>query len=125
MIRSVTPEAYAFPKCSSLLVDALWVGTLAHSEVNARERTACVRTFAAFQLRQIDTALRRLGIAAVKKRGVADRAHADAAAFVGNLRAESGAFIALGAEETKLYELVRAELFLQFGVERRSESAFA
>lgn len=61
----------------------------------------------------------------IEKRGMADRADADATAFVGDAVAELGPFVALGAEETELHELVGAEELLQLGEKARSEAAAA
>ncbi len=65
------------------------------------------------------------GVLAVEEGGVADAADAEAAAFVGDLGAEGGAFVAVETEEAKFDELVGAELFLQFGEEGGGEAALA
>jgi hypothetical protein len=75
--------------------------------------------------RQRNRAFLRLGILPVEQRGVADGADAHAAAFVGDLRTEDFAFVAFGAEETELHQLVRAEEFVEFDKESRREAAFA
>ena len=50
---------------------------------------------------QVDGAALGIGLAAVKEGGVADGADAHATAFVGDLGAEGGAFIAISAEEAE------------------------
>lgn len=62
---------------------------------------------------------------AVEERGMADGADAETTAFVGDLVAERGAFVAVEAEEAKFHELVGTEEFLEFGEESGGESAFA
>jgi hypothetical protein len=75
--------------------------------------------------RQVDLPLRRLRIAAVKQSRVADGTNAQAPTFVGDLSAQCGAFLSLGSQESQFYELVRAELLLQFDEKRGGESALA
>lgn len=62
---------------------------------------------------------------AVEERGGADRAHTDAATFVGDAGAECGAFVAVGGEEAELHQFVRLEVPLEFGEEFGREAAFA
>src|ERR1035437_3772774 len=66
-----------------------------------------------------------LGVLPVEKRGVADSADAHAAAFIGDLRAQHAALIALRPEKPELHQFVGAEVALQFGEKRRRQSAFA
>lgn len=61
----------------------------------------------------------------IKQRGVAYGADADATTFVGDPRAEGGAFIAIEPEEAKFDQLVAAQIFLKFREERRRESPLA
>ena len=60
---------------------------------------------------------------AVKEGGVADGADAEAAAFVGDLVAQRGAFVAVEAEEAELHEFVGAEELLELGEEGGGEAA--
>src|ERR1051326_8249641 len=86
--------------------------------------TSCVSAFRP-ALRQRDASLRRLGMLAIKERGVSHRTDADAATFVGDFCAELLALVALEPEEAQLHQLVRAQCALQLGEERGRESAFA
>ena len=64
-------------------------------------------------------------MAAVEKSGVADGAHAEAAAFVSDAVVEGGAFVALDADVAKFDELVVVELALEFLEEFGRETGFA
>ena len=72
---------------------------------------------------QGDGAALGVGLLAIEECGVADGAEADAAAFVGDLGAQGGAFVTFGAEKPELHELVGAEEFLQLGEELGREAA--
>jgi hypothetical protein len=80
-------------------------------------------SFSGSRRRQLYDARFGIRILSVEQRGVSHGAHEDAPAFIGDLGAERGSFIAVGAEETQLHQLVRTEEFLQLGEEFRSESA--
>ena len=63
-------------------------------------------------LRQIDAAFGRVWIASVKQRCVAHGSDAQAAAFVGDLSAKLGAFLAFRTEKAQLHQFVGTELLL-------------
>ena len=76
-------------------------------------------------LGQVDAAFDGLRVPAIEERRVSDRSDAQAATFVGDLRAERCSFIALGPEESEFYQFVGAKLFLELGKKRWCQSAFA
>ncbi len=76
-------------------------------------------------LRKGDRAFGGLGVLAVKERGVADGADAEAATLVGDLVAEGGALVSVETEKAEFHEFVGAEKFLELGEERRGKAAFA
>jgi len=57
--------------------------------------------------------------------GGADGADPDATAFVGDLRGEDGAFVAVGGDEAELDELAGVQVFVELFEELGGESAFA
>ena len=74
---------------------------------------------------QVDGAALGIGLATVKEGGVADRSDAHATAFVGDLGAESGAFIAISAEEAEFHQLVGVQDALYFLEKGRREAGFS
>lgn len=67
-----------------------------------------------------------LGVLAIKERGVADGADAEAVAFGGDFFAERGAGVAVGvADEAEFHEFVGAEGAGEFAEKRGREAVFA
>jgi hypothetical protein len=64
----------------------------------------------------------RVSLLAVEKSGVPHGADAYAAALVGDLRAESGTFVAVSAEETELHQFVAIQSVLKLLKEGWRES---
>ena len=78
-----------------------------------------------FHAGQVEGAPLGIGLSAVKQGGVTDGTYADATAFVGDLVAKRGAFIAIGAEEAEFHQLVCVEEALYFFEKCRREAGFA
>jgi len=76
-------------------------------------------------LGQINLPFCRLGMLTIEKRGVADRADADAASLVGDAVAQLRALVALDSEEAELHQLVRPEHVLQLGEKCRRKPTLA
>tara|TARA_Y100000385_G_scaffold291679_1_gene371283 strand:- start:420 stop:725 length:306 start_codon:yes stop_codon:yes gene_type:complete len=76
-------------------------------------------------LAAIQGALFRVGVFAIKQRGVSDAIDEMATTFTSDLFTERGALGALNAEKTNLYQFMGAQLELEFGKERGRESTFA